>query len=149
MRKITNVIKAYYWGTFLFFFMDKVFGIDIRDSGFLDHSEYKLMYYLFCLVCLGLIYIKPGTERMVALIESSINITIVIVGSFLAFSNVDVNYFPESRQLSQRVVNFILSGGICLLSFYRAEYHFWRRSQYAKLKRNKCQKKAERAKVLP
>ncbi len=128
VQKITNVIRAYYWGTFLFFFLDKVLGIDIRVSGFLEHSGYKLIYYLFCLACLGLIYIKPGVERTVALIESSINITIVIIGSFLAFSYPDVDYFPETRQLFQRVVNFILSGGVCLLSFYRAEYHFWRRS---------------------
>ncbi len=109
--RLLSVIKAYYWATPIFLLLDLLFGIDVRVSAFIYHPFYKFVYYLFCFVCMAIIIWKPGLSAGVGLFESSINIVILSTGMMLSVYLGTITI--------QHVVNFVLSGGICLTSFYR------------------------------
>jgi hypothetical protein len=121
--RVLSVIKAYYWTTPIFLLLDLLFGIDIRVSAFIHHPSYKFLYYVFCFACMALMVWKPGLSAAVGLFESSINIVILCSGMmlsvYLAGDLIVEGTEGYSGVTVQRVINFILSGGICLSSFYR------------------------------
>ena len=114
--------QGYYWSIFLFMILDYGFGINIRITGFIYHPVLKFLYYIFCIICLIIIYRYPRKSATVGLIESSTNIVILIFGTYIPiYSSFDL---IESGQIggpvitAERVVNMIFAGTINGLAYY-------------------------------
>ena len=121
--RVFSLIKAYYWATPIFLLLDLFFGIDVRVSAFIYHPTYKVIYYLFCFACMGIVVWRPGLSVVVGLVESSINVFVLCLGMmlsvYLATDLVLENPEGYNPITAGRVINFILSGGMCLTSFYK------------------------------
>jgi hypothetical protein len=118
---LVKVIKSYYWLTFLFLFLDKAFGIDLRVSGFIYTPYLQNVYYAFCFLCLGLILWKPSLTFPVGLLESSVNMTVLCIGIMLPIYSMP-GALAEGATVNpitwQKILNFIIAGLICVWSFH-------------------------------
>ena len=119
---LLKIIQGYYWSIFLFIILDYGFGINIRITGFIDHPLLKFLYYIFCIVCLILIYKLPGKAAKIGLVESSTNIIILIFGTYLpiytSFDLIEAGKVDGIGITTERVINMIFAGTINALAYY-------------------------------
>ncbi len=117
------LIWAYYWATPLFLLLDLWLGIEIRVSAFIDNPVYRMAYYTFCFFCLGFVHWKPSFSPYIGFLESLGNILILIFGMWMPL--VAMTHQAANDQLivnpitKQMIINFIISGGMGLNSFYQ------------------------------
>ncbi len=77
--------RWYFYITPLFILLDYILGINIRVSALETMPTYKNLYYGFCILCGICMYIIPRYSAVVALLESSINIMMLVLGIFLPY----------------------------------------------------------------
>ena len=73
------LLRLYYAATALFLFLDYVFGINIRLASLDAFPVWKAIYYVFCFVCLGLIWRRPLLSHWIGTIESLFTLVLLIV----------------------------------------------------------------------
>jgi len=122
-----RVVKTYYFATPLFLILEFGFGFDLRVSSFIDDTAWRIVYYLFCFVCMGVILWRPAFTIGVGIVESSVNLIFLIVGAALRWM------FPftwitedgnevlrlEDPVTIMEVMNFLLVAIILILCFHR------------------------------
>jgi len=127
----TRIIQAYYWGTPGFLLLDLLLGFNVRVAGFIDRPGARFAYYAFCFVCMGITTWRPRFSSLVGVLESSINLMLLILGILVpiyslptTFESGGLEAFPITMQ---HVLNFLIAGGVCVLSIYRGMWTIHRR----------------------
>ena len=103
--------------------MDFYLGMNIRAVGLLDHTGWRAAYYGFCFVCWLMIWRKPSLTTLVGIGESALNLLLLIAGLVMPVMSFisDVDSVQNASQVItiQGVINFFISGMICLFSYYK------------------------------
>ena len=124
-----SAVRLYFYITPLFILLDFIFGINVRVSALETMPTYKNLYYGFCILCGICMYIIPRYSAIVALLESSINIMMLVLGVFLPYIRTltalmddvlgaDFKAMEESLKVQPMVNLFILAS--CLIFNFRA-----------------------------
>jgi len=121
-----RVIKGYYLATPLFLLLEFAFGLDVRVSSFISDPKWRLIYYLLCFVCMGIILWKPGLTVEVGILESSVNLVFLFVGAALAWMFPFTTVSPENDEIILRdpvtfteIATFLLLATIWTICFRR------------------------------
>ena len=77
--------RWYFYITPGFILLDYTMGINVRVSALDTMPLYKNIYYGFCILCGICVYIIPRYSAVVALLESSINIIMLVLGIYLPY----------------------------------------------------------------
>ena len=122
--------RWYFYITPLFILLDYILGINIRVSALETMPTYKILYYGFCILCGICMYIIPRYSAVVALLESSINIMMLVLGVFLPYTQTitalmddvlgaDFTALEESLKV-QPMVNLFIVGSCLILTFRKS-----------------------------
>ena len=122
--------RWYFYITPLFILLDYILGINIRVSALETMPTYKNLYYGFCILCGICMYIIPRYSAIVALLESSINIMMLVLGIFLPYIRTitalmddvlgaDFTALEESLKV-QPMVNLFIVGSCLILTFRKS-----------------------------
>jgi hypothetical protein len=122
--------RWYFYITPLFILFDYIYGINIRISALETMPIYKNLYYGFCILCGICMYIIPRYSAVVALLESSINIMMLVLGIFLPYIRTitaltddvlgaDFGALAESLKI-QPMANLFIVGSCLLLTFRKS-----------------------------
>jgi hypothetical protein len=131
MRKSKRhfIPKWYYYATPLFILLDYLLGINIRVSALDAMPLYKYAYYGFCILCGVCIFILPRYSPIVALLESGINILMMILLWFLPYvrcimqDDILGEGWQSMEALNLKHVFNILIAGVVAVSAFRASLH--------------------------
>jgi hypothetical protein len=117
-----NPVAIYYWLTPAFWALDVFFGANLRTAALEGQPGWKAAYYLFCIGCGVALWLKPAWTSVVGFTESSVNVTVLILGFFVPYfqlidrlaagDGVDATPFTVERALS-----LLLSGVVCYVAF--------------------------------
>lgn len=118
-----RIISAYYWLTPAFWAADALFGWNVRAAALEGHPGWKVLYYLFCLGCGGLLWARPALSRLVGIVESSTNISLLVLGMVLPYlqliESIPNGDFRAADELTvTKSVGFLVAGLICWASFH-------------------------------
>jgi hypothetical protein len=111
----TNLIGYYYYATPVFFLLDYA-GLPLRVSENLpDNLRYA--YYLFCVGCAAICFLRPGLEHLVAIIESSLNL--LILASAVVLIDIDgvIEGTATTPFTGYSLFTFMLSAGVLICVF--------------------------------
>lgn len=119
-----SIARWYYYITPLFILLDYIWGVNVRVTILDSTPLYKNLYYGFCILCGVGLYIVPRYSAVVALFESTINVTMTVLGLFLPH----VQYLYTDDVLSadwevagalsiERIVNLVLAGSVAIFVF--------------------------------
>ena len=112
--------------------MDFYLGMNIRAVGLMEHDGWRVAYYGFCFLCWLVIWKKPSLTSWVGAGESAINLLLLITGLVMPYfyfiENIDSVQNASQVITIKGVINFFISGMICVFSYYSA---------MAKLQKNK------------
>ena len=122
--------RWYFYITPLFILLDYIYGINIRISALETMPTYKNLYYGFCILCGICMYVIPRYSAVVALLESSINIMMLVLGIFLPYIrtitalmddvlSADFTALEESLKV-QPMVNLFIVGSCLILTFRKS-----------------------------
>jgi hypothetical protein len=117
-------VAIYYWLTPAFWLIDHWFGANLRTAAFDGHPGWKTLYYLFCMSCGILLWVKPSWTRAVGVTESSLNLLVLLLGFVLPYLRLldrlagGADAVDASAFTVERAMSFLLSGLICAFSFY-------------------------------
>jgi hypothetical protein len=130
-RVTIRPLLAYYFGaTPLFFLLDVAWDLSVRAS-FFDGLGARLAYYALCLGCGLLVWWRPAWSAIVAIAESAVTITLLVVVFMAPILSMAGDlaadpYATISAPTPERIVNFVLAAGVAWWSFERFT---WLRSQ--------------------
>ena len=116
-------IRRYYLLTPVFIVLDALFGLHFRISG-LASPELRYLYYGICLLCTLACYWQSRYSALIAILESSTNLLILLAGIMIPIVRLGdlTGDTADSAGISgDQLVNFLLSGGILLAVFYSAQ----------------------------
>ncbi|MGD8276448.1 MAG: hypothetical protein PVH00_00415 [Gemmatimonadota bacterium] len=116
-----RLLRLYYLATPVFFLFDVVFHAPVR-AAFLPAPGQRWAYYAFCLGCGLLTWARPHWTRPVVFFESCVNLLLlclsVLLPIWLLVDSVETSVeLPSFGPM--RLVNFVLTGTVLLLAFYR------------------------------
>ena len=122
--------RWYFYITPLFILLDYILGINIRVSALETMPLYKNLYYGFCILCGICMYVIPRYSAVVALLESSINIMMLVLGIFLPYIQTitalmddvlgaDFTALEESLKV-QPMLNLFIVGSCLILTFRKS-----------------------------
>lgn len=117
-------LTAYYAATPLFALADWL-GANVRAAGLSGHPEWRVVYYIACLVVGALIVARPTWSAALSLIEASTNLLLLMLAVLLpyydAVSTLAGGGSPALPPTTpQFIVNFLISGGVWVTQFHRA-----------------------------
>lgn len=96
--------------------------MNIRAVGLMDQGGWRAAYYGFCFICWLIIWRKPSLTTLVGIGESALNLLLLIAGLVMPVMSFisDVDSVQNASQVItiQGVINFFISGIICLYSYY-------------------------------
>jgi len=113
-------LRAYYWATPLFAAGDLLLGVPLRAAA-LPSQKTRLAYYALCLGCAALIHLRPRTTALVGLIESSVNILLLILAVYLptiaVLDTIETGEVTVPILTPLRLANLALSAYVLYRSF--------------------------------
>ena len=116
-----QAVGWYYLGTIGFLLVDLLFGWNVRIAALENVPLLKYVWYSGLVGCGVLIQVRPKSSAMVALIESSSNLALLLGGIMLSYYGVidaalagtfDSPLFTPERIINSGVSGFALVGGI-------------------------------------
>ncbi|HBC56915.1 MAG TPA: hypothetical protein DCZ03_07105 [Gammaproteobacteria bacterium] len=117
-----DLISYYYFGTPLFMLLDLLWGYEIRLSETLSAPQ-QIAYYGFCVFCAWVCWYKPRFHHFAALVESSVNLTLLLGTVLLVrYDNIiDGKDMPHVGLTMENILPFLLSASILIMVFKQAE----------------------------
>ena len=116
--------QVYYSLTLVFALVDWTMGANVRAVGLDDAPVLRAGYYVACLLCGVAIHYRPRMSVPITLVESSLNVGILIISLFLAYYGmIDTIEGPGefNNPITGRfMVNFFMAGGAGTLAFYQS-----------------------------
>lgn len=104
-----------------FLLIDWLAGANVRAVGFAAYPTLRMAYNVVCLLCGVVIRPWPAWSAPVTLVESTINITALMISVLAPLYLFDVGTglgLPIS--FSQLTINFIISGTAVLIAWYQS-----------------------------
>jgi hypothetical protein len=74
-----HLLRIYYAATLIFVVLDYFFSINVRLAFLEAWPEMRVIYYLLCFVCLGLMIRWPAWSLWIGTIESMLSLSLLIV----------------------------------------------------------------------
>ena len=107
-----RLLLAYYGRTFVFLVLDYAVGLNLRLT-FLDGMPVgRALYYLVCLLCFVLIWRFPDWSVVVAVVESTVNLSALIIETGTRVLGITEVALEGGDPMTVReIVNFLLAGG--------------------------------------
>ncbi len=121
-----KLFTGYYAATLLFLAVDFLVGFNIRLS-FLDGLPvWRGLYYVVCFICFILIWKRPTWAALVAVCESTLNISALILDMGIRVTTLTDAAIEGGRPpvTGEEIFNFLISGSV-------AYYGLWVRSRAA------------------
>jgi hypothetical protein len=120
---VANPVAIYYWLTPAFWALDALLGANLRAAALEGHSGWKALYYLFCLGCGVLVWLRPAWTRLVGLTEASTNILILVLGAMVPYFQLIDRLAAREAVIDtapfgiEKSVSLVLSGAIWAIAF--------------------------------
>ncbi len=116
-----KLLIAYYAATAVFMLLDYVFEINVRLA-FLDlYPGWRLAYYLFCFLCLGLILWRPGWAVFIGATESILTVSLLIISAAMRVMIVTDEMIETGRGFVtySEMINFGIAFSVVYVSYTR------------------------------
>jgi hypothetical protein len=126
---LNRLLKLYYLMTPAFFLFDYLFQVNIRLGG-IDNQSLKFSWYTVCLMFGVLFHFRPSWSVLLSLLESLSNLLFLMVLFAIPVMTPDIEAIERGviTITKSSVINFMISGSICILVFERAKlnikHHF-------------------------
>jgi len=143
------IARWYYYITPLFILLDYIWGVNVRVNVLDSTPLYKNLYYGFCILCGVGMYIAPRYSAVVALFESTINFTMVVLGIFVPYVqnilyvddilSADFKAMEASLNI-QPIVNLVLAGSVAIFVFRQSIQTIGETFGYTKMTSNHSQR---------
>ncbi len=120
-----RLFQFYYLATPIFVLVDIIYGTNIRVAALEQYPVLKYLYYILCMGCAVATRAIPRLSAVVALIESSVNILLLILGVFIPYYQLIQQLMSNQTVVENKVItteimtNFMISGTIWVISFFR------------------------------
>lgn len=116
-----GLLRIYYAATALFIFLDYFLNINIRLAALEQEPFWRALYYVFCFVCLGLMYWRPSWSGWIATGESLITLSLLIISMALRVTIVTDEMIENGRGAvtMSEIVNFIIASGAAYVAYMR------------------------------
>jgi hypothetical protein len=114
-----TILLTYYGGTILFLLLDLVFHYSIRVT-FLDFAtEFRMLYYGFCMLCFLVMVWKPGLTVLLGAIESllALSALILVMGMRVMVPTDQMLETGAGAVTLREIINFIIAGGIAYVAW--------------------------------
>jgi len=114
-----KLLVAYYAATAAYMAMDYLFGVNLRLT-FLDpYPGWRLIYYVFCFLCLGMMLWKPAWRSYVAAGESLLTLSMIILSTAVRVVIVDDDMIEGGRGFLglRELVNFVVTSTVVYISY--------------------------------
>ena len=85
IRDRNSIARLYFYITPMFIFVDYLWGVSVRVSALDSWPVYKNVYYGLCVLCGVSMYVVPRYTAVVALFESIINFTMIMLCLFVPY----------------------------------------------------------------
>jgi len=118
-----TLTSAYYLATPAFALCDWIFHWNVRVAALDGRPALKNAYYAVCTAAGALTYWKPSLSRVVGLVESSVNILLLVLGVMLPYYSLIGSFNGEQAFMPftpARVLNFLISGFMWVRVFYES-----------------------------
>ena len=113
--------QYYYFASVPLLLIDWLAGTNVRVVGFAAYPTLRMVYYLVCLLCGMLVRLLPAWSAPVTLVESTVNITALMISVLTPLYTFDVENPSQSFvAFPQLVINFMISGTAALLAWYQS-----------------------------
>ena len=120
----TRFLQGYYLGTPVFIILDLAFNAPIRVS-FIDSLWLRGLYYLVCVVCGLVCYMRPASAPWIGIGESSINLLLLILSVMIPIYNVAeaaaVGGEIVVPYTTSTMINVLICGSVLIFTFHRSE----------------------------
>lgn len=121
-----GLLTAYYLGTPLFVVLD-LLGWPVRVA---DSLEGLMRWgWYAALLALGLLcWARPRAAPLVGMLESSFNLTLVLLSVLLPIWNMALDVDAPLGPVAfgpQRALTVLLSGAALIVAFQRSQWHWW------------------------
>ncbi|MGH7546133.1 MAG: hypothetical protein ACREKI_08125 [Gemmatimonadota bacterium] len=116
------LLRGYYLATPLFLLADVAWGWNVRVVGLEGYPGWRIAYYLVCFGLGALAWMKPERADLVGLVESGVNLAILIVGTYVAYWGIVDQVLADQPIVNpfttERIANLILAGSVLSVSYY-------------------------------
>jgi hypothetical protein len=116
-----SLLRIYYAATALFILLDYFLNINIRLAALEQEPVWRALYYVFCFVCLGLMYWRPSWSAWIATGESLIILSLLIISMALRVTIVTdemIEYGRGAVTMSE-IANFMIVSGAAYFAYRR------------------------------
>ena len=116
-----KLLVAYYAATALFMLLDYVLGINVRLAALDLYPGWRLAYYLFCFLCLGLMLWKPAWGAFIGAAESILTLSLLIISAALRVMIVSDEMIETGRGVVtyREMINFAIAFSVVYVSYTR------------------------------
>lgn len=116
-----RLLRIYYAATLLFVALDYFLHINIRLAFLEAWPAMRVLYYLLCFVCLGLILWRPGWGLWIGTIESLLALSMLIITMGVRVMTVSEQMLQTGSGLVSisEIMNFIIVGGAAWIAYMR------------------------------
>ncbi len=124
-----SIARWYFYITPLFILVDYFWGVSVRVSALDSWPVYKNVYYGFCVLCGVSMYVVPQYTAVVALFESIINFTMIMLCLFVPYVQnilfvddiLDADFKTMGGSLNiLPIVNLLIVGSCAVLTFHKS-----------------------------
>lgn len=117
-----QLLRGYYLATPLFLVADIAWGWNVRVAGLEGSPGWRISYYLVCFGLGALAWMKPERADLVGLVESGVNLAILIVGTYVAYWGIIDQVLADQPIVNpfttERITNLVLAGSVLSVSYY-------------------------------
>ena len=104
--------RLYYAATAVFLLLDFGLGVNVRVTFLEAWPVWRVLYYLFCFACLGVITWRPGLATVVTTVESLITLTALILHMGARVLNLSAGALEQGAAAlihAEEIVNFLIA----------------------------------------
>ena len=129
IRDRNSIARLYFYITPVFILADYFWGVSVRVSALDSWPVYKNVYYGFCVLCGVSMYVVPRYTAVVALFESIINFTMIMLALFMPYVQnilfvddiLDADFKTMGGTLNiLPIVNLLIVGSCAVFTFHRS-----------------------------
>lgn len=115
-----RLFVAYYAATAVFLIADYAFSFNIRLAFLGDFPAWRFAYYLFCFLCLLLVWRFPAWAIVIAALESLVNVTGLILHMGIRVMTLSDAAIEAGRPpvTVQEICNFLISGSAAYMALW-------------------------------
>jgi hypothetical protein len=115
------MLGIYYAATAVFLALDYLAGINVRVAFLEPWPAWRVVYYLFCFGCLGVIAWRPALTMLVSTVESLMTLAALIIAMGFRVMGQSAAA-PESGGgfvSPEEIVNFVIAGSVAWLGWFQ------------------------------